>query len=108
MDENIVQQVSRIEAEADRIVSEAKRSAAELEEALDSEVEVLRQERERAFRQQMQAFNDQLKRETAGKLDQIERDAKRAMAQLDSLDPAAVERAVELILKHLREEGGCQ
>lgn len=108
MDENIVQQVRRIEAEADRIAEEASGRARQLDESLDSELTNLRQEHEQALRDRVNALKETLAQQTAARLAQIEDDAKKAMASLDALDPQTVKQAIELILSRLREEGACQ
>lgn len=108
MDENIVQEVQDIEAEADRIAAEAKDKAARLDESLAAETAALRKEREATLSDRLAALKDKLSQETASRLAEIEQSAQNATARLHSLDAGATGRALELILSRLREDGAWQ
>ena len=103
MDQNIVEQVTRIEEEADKVVADAKRRAQELEQSAEREIQDLRKAHERELQDKLSALKEKLQAQTAARLAEIEENARKAEARLDALDAWAVNRATELIVKHLRE-----
>ena len=105
MGESIVEQVSRIEAEADGIVRRAQESARELSDSVADEVAAFLQEREEAFRQKAAVLKEQLRGQTDRQLADVDKAAQEAMARLESLDPDAAAKAVNLVLEHLRRDG---
>ncbi len=105
MGESIIEQVSRIEAEADGIVRRAQQSARELSDSVADEVAAFLQEREEAFRQKAAELKQQLRGQTDGQLADVDRAAREAMARLESLDSDTVVKAVNLVLEHLRKDG---
>ena len=103
MDQNIVEQVARIEEEADKVVADAKRRAQELEQSVETEIEALRKAHQRELQDKLSVLKKKLQAQSAARLAEIEENARTAQARLDSLDAWAVNRAIELIVKHLRE-----
>ncbi len=108
MSENIVEQIGRIEAEADRIIAEARQRARALESSVDEQVASMRREHEKALGERSGAFEAKLREETAARLEEIEHRTREARGRLQSLDPRVVEHAEDLILKHLREDAQWQ
>jgi len=105
MDGNIVDQVKRIEAEADAIVSRARELAERLSGSLPSEVEAIRARWEDDVKKRLAHLKGELERRKGEKMAELEENAAGATRQLESLDPDALERAVQTILAHLREGG---
>jgi len=101
MSENIVEQINRIEAEADRIVADATRRSRELEDGTEDEIRALRREHERALGDRLEALKAKLGEQAAAQLRHIDEQARQARQRLESLDPRALERAGELILSRL-------
>ena len=105
MGESIVEQVSRIEAEADGIVRQAQQRARELSDSVADQVAAFLQERDEAFRRKVAALKEQLRGQTEGRLAEVDKAGQEAMARLESLDPDAAAKAVKLVLEHLRRDG---
>ena len=108
MSENIVEQISRIEAEADRVVAEARQRSKEMERRIAEEVKALRLAQEKAFNGKLGELKARLEQQTAAQLQEIEARAREAAKRLESLDPQAAEQAGDLILNHLRGGGRWQ
>jgi len=108
MSENIVEQISRIEAEADRLLAEARQRCKELEGRIGEDLKALRVAHQKAFDERLSALKTQLREQTAARLQEIEAKAREAARRLEALDPELVRQAGELILNHLRGDGRWQ
>jgi len=107
MDENTVEQVSRIEAETDRIVALAAQRVRQIEESFEPEVADLRRAREDELRRKVHALNRELSEQSSSQIARIEERMKEALRRLESVEPDAQRQALDLILKHLRGNGAC-
>jgi len=104
MPENLVGQVKEIEAEADRIVAEARKRAEELEQATKRQVAAIRREHEEALARQLESLRQEMERQTAAEQAKLDAAAAQMAGRLRSIRQADLSRAIELILKHLRED----
>ena len=103
MSENIVEQVRGIEAEAERIVAEATGKAQELEGSVDAETAELRRRREHDLQRQVEKIEQELRGKTHKAHEELEHKALAATVRLENIDQQAKQRAVESVLKRLRE-----
>jgi F0F1-type ATP synthase membrane subunit b/b' len=101
--EDLIEQVKEIEAEADRIVAEAREKAREMERSVAEDISALRGQYEDTFRQEMEGFKAEEQERTVEEQAELDRKAEAISEQLRSMAPDAASRAVELVLKHLRE-----
>jgi len=105
MSENIIEQIARIEAEADAIVAEAQERSSRLEAGVPAEIQRLRQEHEQALKAKVRALEDELRQDLERQLKQLETKADEAAQRLQALDASAVRQASDLILRHLHGDG---
>ncbi len=102
MAENLIQRVRSLEAEADAVVAGARETARQTEEAVSGEAAALREQFEERFRRDLAAFQAEQKERVARERADVDRRARSVAAALQSVRPDAAQRAVELVLKHLR------
>jgi len=102
MSDNIIQQIIKIEAEADRIVAQAEQNARKLEDSLKAKTGELRAEREESLRKEMEGFEGGLRVEADRAEQELQQRARQATQRLEHLDEKAREEAVQFVLKRLR------
>ena len=103
MTENIVKQVLEIESEADGVIADARQKARELKSSVKKETESLRQELEKSFEGEIESFRAERKQQAEEQIKKIEADADKKLSALESPDPESVSRALDHILKNLKE-----
>jgi len=103
MAQDIVEEVARIEAEADGILAAGRRRAHELEAATRAQERAARQEREQSLARELESRRQELERSAAQKTEEVSQLARQAAERLAALEPARAARAVALIVQRLRE-----
>ena len=102
MDNNIVEQVLHVEAEADRTVADARRQAKELLDSAPRETEALRRKLEGELAAEIESFTAELQRQTCAEKQALEGRARETMSKLSAPASEAVSRAVQLIAERLK------
>lgn len=104
MGENIIEQVQNIEAEADTLVADARESAREMARSTEERISDLREQHQEQLRKDVQEMEEEVEEQTRKRIEEIETAARRAEQHLDSLSDETMNRAVDFIVTHLREE----
>lgn len=103
MTEDLIAQVKAIEADADQIVSESLKRAEQIRASVPAKVAELREEQRSRYQQELDAIRRKLNAQAAEEIQQVDQQAQAIAQRLASIDPAAISRAVDMILKHLGE-----
>jgi F0F1-type ATP synthase membrane subunit b/b' len=103
MTEDLIAQVKAIEADADDIVSESFKRAEQIRAGVAAMVARLREEQRRSYQQELDGTRRKLDSQAAEEMQQVDRQAQAVAKRLDSIDPDAIARAVDMILQHLGE-----
>ena len=103
MADNIVKQVLEIETEADGIINDARQKAKELKASVKDEAESLREKMEKEFDEEIESARSERKQQADEQIKKIEADADKKLSMLESPDSDAVSKALDHILKRLKE-----
>jgi hypothetical protein len=103
MPENLIQHVKSLEAEADALVEKARATAREIEQSAAGEVAALRERYEEEFSGDLAAVRAEQEQRVTDECAALDARAAAIDDALRSAAPEAAEKAVGLVLKHLRE-----
>jgi vacuolar-type H+-ATPase subunit H len=103
MAENLIQQVKSLEAEADALVAKARTAARQIEQTAAGEATALREQFEEKHRRDLAVFRTEQEQRVAREQADLDARARKIADALQSVAPEAAEKAVGLVLRHLRE-----
>ncbi len=103
MVENLIQRVKSLEAEAEALVAEARTAARQVEQAAAGEATALREQFEEEYRRNLNALQAEQAQRVARERADLDGRARKIADALQSVPPKAAEKAVGLVLRHLRE-----
>jgi F0F1-type ATP synthase membrane subunit b/b' len=103
MVENLIQHVKSLEAEADALVAEARATAQQVEQSAADGVKAFREQFEEEFRRAAATASREQDERVARERAALDKRAAGIADALQSVAPEAAEKAIALILKHLRE-----
>ena len=103
MVENLIQHVKSLEAEADALVEEARAAAREIEQSAADAATALREQYEEELRRNLAAVRSEQEQRVADERAALDGRAAAINDALRSVAPEAAEKAVGMVLKHLRE-----
>lgn len=103
MEVDLVQEISKLEKQADGIIEEAKRKAKELEAQAEEEIARLKRESEKEF--ELRARDLQLHIQSQRQKEEYKRkeEFEKALAHTKQLDRKKLEEVVEFIVKKIYE-----